>query len=81
MTEPISGDPIAGICHARGINAALPTQWLIYIVVSDIKKSVADCTRLGGKVLVPTKDMGAMGLYCVIQDPAGAVAALFQNAE
>jgi len=80
MTEPQSGNAIAGICYSQGINTDLPPQWLMYIVVSDIDKSAAACTRLGGKILVPTKNMGSMGRYCVIQDPAGAVAALFQSA-
>ncbi len=29
MNAPGSGAPVAGICHARGVNAALPPLWLI----------------------------------------------------
>jgi len=77
MIAPASGTPQAGICHARGGNAGLPAQWLIYINVEDVDASTETCRQLGGEVLVGPKDMGSMGRYCVIRDPAGAVAALF----
>jgi len=78
MNSPESGKTIAGICHARGENAALPPQWLVYITVEDLDKSAARCVELGGKVLVRSKGLGDTGRFCVIQDPAGAVAALFE---
>ena len=77
MTMPETGTPAAGICHARGSNAELPRQWLIYIVVPDAEASAAACTANGGKVLVGPKNMGG-GKYAVIEDPSGAVAALYQ---
>ena len=77
MTTPDSGTPAAGICHSRGSNAALPRQWLIYIVVPDADASAAACLEHGGKVLVGPKDMGG-GRFAVIEDPSGAVAALYQ---
>lgn len=78
MTMPATGTPSAGICHARGDNVALPRQWLIYIVVTDADASAAACTDNGGKVLVGPKDMGG-GRFAVIEDPSGAVAALYQE--
>lgn len=81
MTAPASGASVAGVCHARGVNAGLPAQWLVYIVVEDLEHSMARCEELGGRVLVRPKGMGAQGRYCVIQDPAGAVAALFSPAK
>jgi predicted enzyme related to lactoylglutathione lyase len=77
MTIPGSGEPAAGICHARGSNAELPPQWMIYITVENADASAATCTKLGGKVLVGPKAMGD-ARYCVVQDPSGAVAALYQ---
>ena len=71
-------EPVAGICHARGTNAGLPPQWLVYITVEDVDGSTARCKELGGEVIVEPKDMGSHGRYSVIKDPAGAVAALFQ---
>ena len=80
MVTAGGGKPVAGICHARGTNAALPPVWLVYITVPDIDASVSRCSELGGQILFAPKEMGSMGRYCVIQDPAGAVAALFQPA-
>lgn len=68
-------DAVAGICHARGANAQLPAQWLIYIRVADVATSVARAEALGGRRIDGPRDMGGQQ-FCVIQDPAGAVAAL-----
>ena len=80
MNTPESGETTAGICHARGGNTGLPSQWLIYITVENVDNSAALCKKLGGKVVVEPKEMGNYGRFCVIEDPAGAVAALFQPA-
>ncbi|MGH9409042.1 MAG: VOC family protein [Vicinamibacterales bacterium] len=80
FTMLAEGEPVAGICHARGGNADLPPQWLIYITVEDLDHSVAECERLGGALLTQPRSF-AGGRYCVIRDPAGAVCALYQPAE
>lgn len=76
MTTP-DGAAVAGICHARDGNAELPGGWLIYIVVDDVEASAARCMELGGDVLVKPRGL-AGGRFCVIRDPAGATAALYQ---
>ncbi len=78
---PGGSEPVAGICHQRGDNAALPSQWLIYIQVADLQQSVQRCTELGGEVICPVRDVGSYGMMCVIKDRAGAVAALIQTKE
>jgi len=80
MNEPGDGRAVAGICHARGANAELPPQWLIYITVADIEESVRQCLAHGGETLGDIRTMGGYGHMCVIRDPVGAVAALFQSA-
>lgn len=77
MNSPESGRTMAGICHSRGVNADLPPQWLIYFTVQDVDKSAELCEKNGGKIIAGPRNMGKFGRYCVIQDPAGAVAALF----
>jgi predicted enzyme related to lactoylglutathione lyase len=52
--------------------------WLIYITVADLDEAMRRCQERGGKVRVPAKDMGGQGRYAIIEDPAGAVAALFE---
>ena len=81
MNTPETETSIAGICHARGDNSELPAQWLIYITVANIDDSIASCKKLGGKILIEAKNYAGMGMYCVIQDPAGAVCALFESKE
>ncbi|MBA3804525.1 MAG: VOC family protein [Acidobacteria bacterium] len=80
MNEPQTGNSVAGICHARGLNAEIPPVWLIYITVADLDVSMAKCVELGGEVISGPRASGSQGRYCVVRDPAGAVAALFEQA-
>lgn len=75
--SPPGGDPVAGVCHARGANATLPPVWLLYFVVANLERSTKACIDAGGQLLTPVRKAGA-GSYCVIKDPAGAVCALYQ---
>lgn len=79
MNKPGDGGTVAGICHARGENAGLPAQWLIYVNVKDLDQSIAECEAHGGKILHGPRDLGS-GRSAVIQDPAGACVALFEHA-
>ncbi len=72
MNDPKTGETIAGVCHARGSNAYLPPQWLVYITVEDLDKSLAAVTEQGGKVLGEKRSDVKGGHYCLVQDPAGA---------
>ncbi len=81
MNEPGTDTSVAGICHARGGNRDLPAQWLIYITVEDLDKSMSKCVELGGEVINGPRQAGEQGRYCVIRDPAGAVAGLFETAK
>ena len=71
---------MAGVCHARGQNAALPPYWLAYIAVADLDASLETCTSLGGAVIAgPSAPAGEANRYCVIRDPAGAYLALIEQ--
>jgi len=71
------GDPVVGVCHRRGGNAAMPSQWLIYIVVADLDASLRACAAGGGALVGEVRSMGE-ARYAVIRDPAGALCALYQ---
>jgi predicted enzyme related to lactoylglutathione lyase len=77
MAMPGTGDVVTGICHARGSNAELQGGWLVYITVADVQASAAACTAHGGNVIVEPRGL-AGGQFCVIEDPSGAIAALYQ---
>ena len=78
MHPPGIEHPVAGICHARGNNAGLPAQWLMYITVANLAGSLAACRAGGGEVI---REPGAAGegQFAVIRDPAGAICALYQS--
>ncbi len=78
MMPPQSEDPVAGICHARGANANLPAQWLIYVAVEDIDSSIRRSIELGGHLVDGPRKMGP-NRFCVVKDPAGAVIALISK--
>lgn len=77
MTLPGGGPTVTGICHARGANAKIPPQWMIYITVENVEESAKKCVELGGEILDGPRLMG-QSPFCVIRDPAGAVAGLIE---
>ena len=80
MQAPGADAPQAGICHARGPNAALPPVWLVYITVADLDASLAACRARGGEVISGPRGAGGGAVFAVVRDPSGAVAALYQGA-
>lgn len=80
MNTPDAGMTVAGVCHARGENAALPPAWLAYVNVADVAASLAQVKALGGRVVDGPRKLGGRDFVC-IQDPAGAYLALIQADE
>lgn len=76
MGQINDGQSVAGVCHARGANAGLPAQWLMYVKVASAQTSAEQCEALGGKIVNGPTHMGEQTYY-VLQDPAGAVFAIF----
>lgn len=72
------GEAVGGVCHARGSNADLPSQWLMYVVVEDLEKSLDETTKRGGDVVAPPRGLMG-GKMAVVKDPAGAVVALWEE--
>lgn len=71
--------PAAGVCHARGGNAALPPVWVPYFEVDDLDQALDACSSSGGQVVIGPKTMEGQCRYAVIRDPAGASAGLWQS--
>lgn len=64
-----------------GIRPAMenePTYWLVYLGSDDIGASLGKAGELGGTTLVDEMDIG-MGKIGVVQDPQGAVFAMFSG--
>ena len=81
MHPPGEPQPVAGICHARGANLGMPPVWMVYITVDDLDLGIRRCQELGGTVLRAATAMGSHGRFCVIEDPAGAICALYELAK
>lgn len=80
MVMPGSEQPAAGICHSRGTNSKLPPYWMIYITIVNMEESLKKCAELGGKIIDGPKNFGTSKM-CIIQDPAGAYCALFEQGD
>lgn len=78
MTAPGSGATITGVCHARGVNAEMPPVWMPYFIVADLDTSINSCVEHGGTVVVAARQLGE-GRFCVVEDPGGAMAALYET--
>ena len=80
MVNAATGEPVAGVCHAKGANQDMPPSWLPYFLVEDINLAVTQVTASGGSLVTEVKSMGN-DRYVVIKDPAGALCAIYQKAE
>ncbi len=78
MNMPHDGNSVAGICHAKGANKNIPAQWLMYISVPNVERSVKVALKKGGKIVDGPRKMGKSN-FCVIEDPAGACCALIEG--
>lgn len=77
MQTPGLRKSAAGVCWARGVNEGLPPAWIVYITVEKLDESMAKVVELGGKVVNGPRNIGP-SRFCIIQDPAGAYAGLFE---
>ncbi|MGD0456680.1 MAG: VOC family protein [Terriglobia bacterium] len=56
----------------------VPPHWMIYIAVESADNAASRVAQLGGKLLAPPCDVYDIGRMAVVQDPTGAVFALWQ---
>ena len=65
--------PVAGLMGPPPGAPPMPPSWGSYVTVDSVDKTIATCTTLGGKTLVPPMDVPGVGRMAVLQDPQGAV--------
>ncbi len=70
------GQEVAGMMATPPEAASMPAMWGSYVTVEDVDAQAGKAETLGGKVLVPPRDIPNVGRFCVIQDPQGAVLSL-----
>ena len=72
------GQPGMGMLKTPAEMAAgTPSFWMPYLQTTDCDASTAKATGLGAKIMVPPRDIPKTGRFSVLQDPQGAMFALF----
>ncbi|HGY54600.1 MAG TPA: VOC family protein [Caldithrix abyssi] len=75
------GTPIGGIVFVEDIREkGYSAQWMSYLSVPDVDKSVALFKKEGGKVTREPKNINGRGRMAIVQDPQGALIALLHSA-
>ncbi|HWL84982.1 MAG TPA: VOC family protein [Polyangiaceae bacterium] len=60
------------------IDRGVPPHWTVYIAVANVDATTERVTGLGGKVHAPPFDVMDAGRMSVVEDPTGAIFALWQ---
>jgi predicted enzyme related to lactoylglutathione lyase len=66
------GTALAGIRHARGVNAGLPPVWMIYLLVDNLAESLRRVEEEGGNIIQTMRGDDGKHRNAVVQDPVGA---------
>ncbi len=76
----LNGRDAAGSYTMKAEDQALgiPPNWLIYVSVDNADAAVASALEHGGSAMSPAFDVPNVGRMAVLQDPDGAVFAIFQ---
>ena len=69
----VDGEDKAGMMALPPHMPGVPPHWGAYVTVEDVDASAKQAEALGGKVLMPARDIPNVGRFCVIADPQGAV--------
>lgn len=76
----VKNTPIGGVMQMPEMAAGMPPHWIAYVAVPDTDATVKQATSLGGKVHRAPSDIPTVGRFAVIEDPQGAVIAVFTPA-
>ena len=74
----VGGRPVAALYQQDPAQQGLPPQWLSYISVDNADATAHRALELGGTVLVESFDVLGVGRMALLQDPTGAVVALWE---
>src|SRR5688572_26439808 len=67
--------PISGEMAGQGV---VP-HWIAYVSTSDVDATAEQATRLGAQVLHGPDDIPTVGRFAILQDPQGAVIAVYKG--
>jgi predicted enzyme related to lactoylglutathione lyase len=67
----VDGTPVAG-CMPNPGGMGLPDAWSIHLATDDSQKTIESAEAAGGRVLMPSVDIGDLGTTTMLGDPGGA---------
>jgi uncharacterized protein len=73
-----AGRDVAAGYRLRADQKGVPPHWLVYVRVASADDAAARAKELGGTVLAPPFDVFDAGRMAVLQDPTGAVVAVWE---
>ncbi len=74
----LGGTSIGGLMKIPKEWGQTPPNWLIYFAVSDVDAAAKKAGDLGASAIVPPHDIPGSGRFSVLQDPQGAVFAIYK---
>ena len=70
-----------GIMPLPSSAKGMPPAWISYVTVDNADTTAEQAENLGGKIVVPPRDIPEVGRFAVIQDPQGATIAIITYAK
>ena len=78
----VGGVPSIGMMKKpEHMPAHIPSYWMPYFQVANCDASTAKAKELGGKVMVGPQDIPNTGRFTIVNDPQGAMFAVFEFTE
>jgi predicted enzyme related to lactoylglutathione lyase len=77
----VADKSVAGIMTMPPDAQGAPPMWGVYVTVDDVDVIAKRADEMGGKILMPPRDIPNVGRFCVIQDPQGATIAAITYVE
>lgn len=76
----LNGKAVGGLyqLNSEMLSAGVPPHWLNYVAVANTDEAAAQAAAAGGSVMKGPFDVATAGRMAIIQDPTGAVFALWQ---
>lgn len=62
----------------EAVEQKVPSHWLTYVAVDDCNASAEKAQSLGAKIVHGPAEVTGMGRFAIIEDPTGAVFAMWQ---
>ena len=75
----VGGTPSIGMmAKPAAMPAHVPSYWMPYFQVNDADAAAAKAKELGGSIMVPPTDIPKTGRFAIVNDPQGAMFAVFK---